>query len=118
MGWERIGRKPRSQVDPDQIIIKVVGKDKQNLTIMVGLELAEQAGFEENETCDLVIGTDEHIGLYKLNSDSRGALLTWKANRVDFKTSRVPIHMSDMKTRHTEIISSEHGEIVFKILAE
>ena len=117
MGWERIGRKPRSPVKPDELVIKVVGKNKQKLTVMIGIELAKQAGFEENETCDLVIGTDENAGLYKLSRDSRGALLMWKSNRVDFKTSRVPTHMRDMRTRQTEIRSCEDGKIIFKVLA-
>ena len=122
MGWERIGRKPRSCVEPDEVAIKVVGKEKQNLTVMVGLDLAHQAGFEESEgrqlTVDLVIGTDEHIGKYKLCRAERGALLMWKNNRVDFKTSRVPVHMRDMKTRRTEIVSCEPGAIIFKVLSK
>ena len=119
MGWERIGRKPRSCVMPDEIIIKVVGKEKPNLTVMVGLDLAHQAGFDEHEdnslTVDLVLGTGEHTGLYKLGTDSRGARLGWRHNRVDFRTSRIPKHMLEMKTCHTEIISCEKGQIVFKL---
>ena len=115
MGWERIGRKPRSFVQSDELVVKVVGKDKQTLTIMMGLELIEKAGFEGNETVDLVIGTDQHVGLCKLARDDRGAQLQHKNNRVDFKTSRVPPHMSTMKTRRTEIISIDEGEIVFKV---
>ena len=115
MGWERIGRKPRSHIKPDEVVIKIVGKGKKNLTVMVGLDVAAQAGFKESETVDLVIGTDENAGLYKLCRTDRGTRLCWKSNRVDYKTSRVPTHMSDMKMRATEIVSCENGEIVFKV---
>ena len=119
MGWERIGRKPRSLVEPDEMVVKLVGKDKQSLTIMMGLDLAHRAGFEgckeDDITVDLVIGTDRHIGLYKLCKDERGASLIWKGNRVDYKTSRVPKSFHKLKQRPTEIISCGQGEIVFKV---